>query len=202
MCAASCPAGAQESSRGQRPRKARRPIPGPHRRPMALGRGRHERWGVRRIRPCQGRTRKGTFSGGVAPGYCIDPLRGIAGWRRPRVLGVCDLPKGPACGKEFPRVYSPAGCRFTSVLTARENCDSSPPAVPRGIGRGQVGGSISGRMPPSSAWTHCHAPPDPASPFGKSQTSQNEVCASPPPPPREEVDSFLCGGSGEPPCDE
>ncbi len=42
-----------------------------------------------------------------------------------------DLPKGFSAGGALARLHSPAACRSTNVLTARDNCHSSP-AVPIG----------------------------------------------------------------------
>ncbi len=52
----------------------------------------------------------------------------LAGWRRARFLGLCDLPQGrsirpPSCG-----VYSPASCPSTGAFTVPFNSHSLPPA--------------------------------------------------------------------------
>ena len=58
---------------------------------MTLGHGRQDRPDVTRIRPLQGRVLMGAFSAGVAPGYCIDPLRGSKRVRR-RSARTSDCP--------------------------------------------------------------------------------------------------------------
>jgi len=76
VSSARCPGRAGVSSRGQRPRKRR-----VGRRMTLKGsyelRFRHSRSRRRFIRPLQGRSRARPDSGGVAPGYCMNPLQGF-----------------------------------------------------------------------------------------------------------------------------
>ena len=80
----SCSARAQDSSRGQRPRKSRRSCPDPE--GVALPSTAGLKTGVTPpgFDPFRVGSGWGTFSGGVAPGYCIDPLRGSRAEFTPR----------------------------------------------------------------------------------------------------------------------
>ena len=76
MTGFSCPARAQDSSRGQRPRNAPRSCPDPE--GVVLPPAGGPRPALRHAdSTLSGSDLLGdAFSGGVAPGYCIDPLRG------------------------------------------------------------------------------------------------------------------------------
>jgi hypothetical protein len=77
-----CPAGAQDSSRGQRPRKAPRSSPDPEGVELPRAAGRKIGVALPDSTLSGSDLVEGTFSGGAAPGYCIDPLRGSPGGRR------------------------------------------------------------------------------------------------------------------------
>jgi hypothetical protein len=65
------------SAYGATPPEGATLVPRPWRGRITLSCGTQDRRYATRIRPFQGRAWSGgAFSGGVAPGYCIDPLRG------------------------------------------------------------------------------------------------------------------------------